>query len=250
MVECQLPKLNVAGSTPVPRLISLHFLQRISFLFFLMGAAMVALSGCVSSHSLPAESRISTRGKGVYHKVHPGETLWRIAKNYNVNIDQLIKENNIPNVAAIEKDQLIFIPEAEAVIDIALPSTLSAPEADRDFVWPIKGQVISYFGQKSSSGANNGIDISAHEGANVLAARSGLVIFADYLSGYGYVLILDHRDGFLTTYAQNARLLVKLNDVVNKGSAVAQVGKNGRLAYLHFEIRRNEKADNPLYYLP
>ena len=63
-------------------------------------------------------------------------------------------------------------------------------------------------------------------------------------------MILDHADGFYTVYANNAKLLVKVNEYAAKGRPVALIGKREQLAYLHFEIRRNSVEDNPLYYLP
>ncbi len=186
-------------------------------------------------------------GKGVYHKVHPGETLWRIAQTYGVGIDEVIKSNNIPNVAKIEKDQLIFIPGADEVRTVTIPE--KGPK-DNDFQWPIKGTVISYFGNHKGLDVNRGIDIQASEGEVVKAARSGKVVFADYLNGYAYTVIVAHSDGYHSVYAQNSKLLVGLDEAVDQGKPVAQVGKKGDLAFEHFEIRRNARADNPLFYLP
>jgi len=84
----------------------------------------------------------------------------------------------------------------------------------------------------------------------VSAAREGRVVFADYLNGYGNTVILDHSDDFFSVYAQNSVLLVKLDDVVSKGTPLAQAGKNAGSAFLHFEVRKNSVATNPLYYLP
>ena len=63
-------------------------------------------------------------------------------------------------------------------------------------------------------------------------------------------MILDHEDDFWTVYSQNSKLLVGLNDRVMQGNPIAQLGKSGDLAYLHFEVRKKAVADNPLYYLP
>ena len=84
----------------------------------------------------------------------------------------------------------------------------------------------------------------------VKAARTGRVVFADYLSGYGYTVILDHLDGLYSVYARNSKLLVKLGELVLRNRNIAQIGRSGNLAYLHFQIRKKSIEDNPLYYLP
>ena len=112
-------------------------------------------------------------------------------------------------------------------------------------MWPVKGKVIRYFTN------NNGIDIQTQPGEHVKATREGRVVFADYLNGYGQTIILDHSDGFHSVYAKNAELLVKLGDRVKKNAEISQVGiSTNSSSYLHFEIRKNLNADNPLYYLP
>ena len=92
--------------------------------------------------------------------------------------------------------------------------------------------------------------ILVKEGDMVKAARTGRVVFADYLSGYGYTVILDHSDGLYSVYAKNSKLLVKLGESVLRSKDIARVGRSGSLAYLHFQIRKKSIEDNPLYYLP
>jgi len=119
-----------------------------------------------------------------------------------------------------------------------------------DFIWPIKGKVIRYFHERYGNVVNKGIGIKARVGDEVKAARTGRVVFADYLSGYGYTVILDHSDGFHSVYANNSKLFVKLGELVLKNTALARVGYNRNLAYVHFQIRKKSIEDNPLYYLP
>lgn len=186
--------------------------------------------------------------KGVYHKVTKKETLWRIAKTYNKSIKEIIESNNIPNVAQIEVNQLVFIPGATEVKKVQFNNATSADNGN--FVWPLKGKILTHFHAKREGGVSRGIDIKARQGDIVKASRSGEVVFADYLPGQGHMIILDHADGFYTVYSRNAELLVGLGDRVNKNQPIAHVGQLDRLAYLHFQIRKNDKEDNPLYYLP
>ncbi len=206
------------------------------------------LTGCTTTPTTNVSTKFPEPEKvGIYHKVKRGETLWRIATTYTVSIDDIIKSNDIPNVARLEENQLVFIPGAMAVKEV----TLSKEQLDNDFIWPVKGKVIEYFRDRDGSRVNNGIDIQVTEGQIVKAARQGNVIFSDYLTGYGYTIVLDHSDGLYSLYAKNAKLLVNLGDVVHRGQEIAHAAKkNNDLAYLHFEIRRNSNEQNPLYYLP
>jgi len=203
------------------------------------------VAGCATVEDGVVLNRIPERG--VYHKVREGETLWKIAKIYNTDLDAIVRSNNIPNVAQIEKNQLIFIPGADKVVE--LPAGKDDLKKN-EFSWPVQGKVLFYFNQAKQSYLKDGIGIQAAEGEMVLASREGRVIFSDYLSGYAYTVIIDHADGFCSVYSQNSNLLVSLNQYVLKGTPIAQIGKNGDLAFLHFEIRKNALPNNPLHYLP
>lgn len=199
----------------------------------------------------PAQGRT-----GVYHKVLKGETLWRIAKTYDVDIEELIRVNRIPNVAHLEENQLLFIPRAQSVKSVIPVVTTTQPtqaalEAVKDdFGWPVIGRISKYFGEQRGSYLHHGISIETMEGQPVAAARQGKVVFADYLPGYAYTVILDHLDGYFTVYGFNSRLSVKVGDPVRKGDPIALTGRRGTSPLLYFEIRRHVKAENPLYFLP
>ncbi len=258
VVECQLPKLNVAGSIPVPR-------SRIPAQTAVVRPAMdsgsalgvllvfMLVGGCATvehRREIPPPAKKLSAQNGIYHKVKAGETIWRIAKTYGVDVEAIVKSNNIPNVALIEKDQLVFIPGALAVKDVGPVAERVNVSDPGEFIWPVKGRILSYFGERYQSRANRGIAIQAPEGESVKASRSGKVVFADYLNGYAYTVILDHGDGFFSVYGQNSRLLVKLGEMVSQNQPLALLGKQGEVSFLHFEIRKNSVADNPLYYLP
>lgn len=246
MVVFQLPKLTARVRFPSPA----------PFICFIVLSLFVA--GCATSEHKPLPGEAKSTGttkavttpkkEGVYHKVQRGQTLFRIAKAYSVPVEDVIASNNIPNAAAIEVDQLIFIPGAKDGVK-EVPS-YSADQNKDEFAWPLKGKVISYFNDAKGDATNRGVDIEAQEGDPVKAVREGRVVLADYMSGYGQTVMVDHSDGFISVYAQNAELLVKLGDHVYKGDPIAHVGSNGKRALLHFEVRKGTQAINPLYYLP
>lgn len=211
---------------------------------FFSGCATVEPEVSFSTPTPPTYPKVERIG--VYHKVNKGETLWRIAKTYEVDVRDIVNYNSIPDVAQIEKNQLIFIPGVYSVRDVILDSD----EGSKDFIWPVKGKVVKYFNDSVGSRLNKGIDIEVREGEVVKAARTGRVVFVDNLMGYGQTIILDHQDGFYTVYANNVKPLVSLGDLVLKNKEISYVGKGLDDSFLHFEIRKNSKEENPFYYLP
>jgi murein DD-endopeptidase MepM/ murein hydrolase activator NlpD len=100
---------------------------------------------------------------------------------------------------------------------------------------------------------NKGINIAPTGSPDVLAMRSGKVIFyADNFGSFGKTIIIDHGDGLSTVYARNQDVFIKPGEWVKKGSVIAKAGSAGRDKdiYLHFEIRRSGAPQNPYYYLP
>ncbi|MCD4818171.1 MAG: M23 family metallopeptidase [Candidatus Cloacimonetes bacterium] len=123
-------------------------------------------------------------------------------------------------------------------------------------IWPVKGDIINKFGlQKSGaynvSTLNNGIDIRAVEGTEVVAVDKGVVAFAEWFTGAGKMVIIDHQNGFFTLYSHNSNILVAKGDNITKNQKIALTGKTGSTeeACLHFEIRKRGNPVDPLHYL-
>jgi len=188
---------------------------------------------------------------GIYHDVQKGDTLWRIAKTYGIEITDIVRANNISDETKISPGQKILIPGAKTQIPVTIEK---AKLYEKDyFSWPLDGEILSYFGQKTYGARNKGIDIKARGGERVLASKGGRVVFcSEHFKGYGNIIIMDHFDGFFTVYSRNSQNLVKAGDSVEQNQAIALAGSTGRgeAASLHFEIRRNGRPQNPLYYLP
>lgn len=194
--------------------------------------------------------------------VKSGENLFRIGKAYDVSYQELARINSIEDPHRIRAGQRIFIPSAtrQLPVEIITPSD-AAPErpdlADqgekdaRGFIWPIAGDVTSKFGQRGDS-FHDGIDISAPEGTPVRAIEKGEVLYSDQLRGYGNLIVVRHAGGFVSVYAHNRKNLVQEGQKVTQGESIAEVGQTGRVTapHLHFEIRRDNVARDPLYYLP
>ncbi len=124
------------------------------------------------------------------------------------------------------------------------------------FQLPVKGSVISNYGQQKQPDLNtyvfnSGIDISASFGEPIRAASFGTVIYIGNVKGYGDIIILDHGGNVVTLYAHLSKVLVKLNEQVSKGQIIGQVGTSGGVSTprLHFEVRVEGKPVNPFDWL-
>jgi len=114
--------------------------------------------------------------------------------------------------------------------------------------WPAEGRHRVSFGRPREAGLTwNGVIIDAPEGALIRAIHPGRVVFAEWLRGYGLIIILDHGDGFLTLYGHNQSLLRDVGDWVLAGETLALAGDSGgrTSAGVYFEIRRNGSPVNP-----
>ena len=118
------------------------------------------------------------------------------------------------------------------------------------FTWPTSGQITSGFGPRWGR-MHQGLDIAAPTGRPITAARSGTVIVAGWSGGYGQLVVIDHGGGLATAYAHQSRIAVKTGDPVTQGGLVGFVGSTGHSTgpHLHFEVRVNGAARDPLPYL-
>jgi murein DD-endopeptidase MepM/ murein hydrolase activator NlpD len=135
-----------------------------------------------------------------------------------------------------------------ATVTYSSSSSDSTPSSS-GFVWPVSGSVVSPFGWRWGR-MHEGIDIAAGYGAPVVAAASGSVISAGWMGGYGNLVIVDHGGGIATAYAHLSSFAVG-GGTVSQGQTVGYVGCTGHCygPHLHFEVRVNGSAVDPLGYL-
>ena len=124
------------------------------------------------------------------------------------------------------------------------------------FLWPADGDVVAHFGRQKHPQFNTyvqrkGIDIRAPEGSGIRAVMGGTVAFADWLKGYGLVVILDHTNGFFSLYAHASALVVKSGDHVQAGQTIGTTGDTGMTNdnTLYFELREGAEAVDPMLWL-
>ena len=116
---------------------------------------------------------------------------------------------------------------------------------------PVSGYIItSPYGYRSS-GFHTGLDMAVSMGTPVYAAASGTVTFAGYKGSYGYLVIIDHGNGYQTYYAHCSALYVSAGQSVAQGQNISAVGSTGNSTgpHLHFEIRYNGSTLNPQSYI-
>lgn len=183
---------------------------------------------------------------GTYHRMEKGQTLWRISKDYGVDLDEILRANNILDVTNIEVGQQILIPTSAPLGN----KPAAARHYSEDFIWPLKGEVAVNFGRVFNHMLNKGINIRPRGNRDVVCARSGKVVFSsENFSAYGKTIIIDHDEGLSSVYAGNSETFVKTGDSVQKGAVIARIGK-GNNDFLHFQIRKGHVPKNPLFYLP
>jgi murein DD-endopeptidase MepM/ murein hydrolase activator NlpD len=198
---------------------------------------------------------------GMVHKVKRGETIHSIAKEYQVDPQQIVNWpfNSFINdeTFALAVGQLLIVPEGIKPKASPPPSYLArrqqqtpsagAVSATGAFVWPTSGGITQYFVWYHPA-----IDIANKSAPAILAADSGRVILVRYDKwSYGHHVIVDHGNGFTTLYAHMSNIYVSEGQTVARGNALGQMGTTGRSSgiHLHFEIRINGVAQNPLAYL-
>jgi murein DD-endopeptidase MepM/ murein hydrolase activator NlpD len=228
----------------------------------------------------------ASRAPVVAHVVKPGENLYRISAYYRVSVSRIMDANGLTDPTALEPGDELVIPGARrpAASETLLPppggssegsplvrpsskftglgdlqpNALSRYAAVREarkaglrFAWPLDGAITSGFGRRGLR-RHQGIDVRGAPGLPIVAAEAGRVLHAGWLGDYGNAVVIAHAGGFATIYAHAVVLGVAKNEAVAKGQVIALVGSTGNATgpHLHFEIRRRDKARNPLLYLP
>ena len=222
---------------------------------------LASMAGCSWKTAAPPPSAVK-RIEGMHHVVKAGENLFRIGKAYDVPFEELARLNGIREPSQIRVGQSVFIPGATRQLPVTIITPTDAPTMSRSvpaplepvgdgLLWPVSGAINSAFGPRGAS-FHDGVDIAALEGAAIGAVERGEVVYADQLRGYGNIVIIRHAGGMASVYAHNQVNLVREGQQVGRGEVIAKVGSTGRTTgpHLHFEIRKNNAAQDPLRYLP
>jgi len=221
----------------------------------------IFISGGCTRHRVPIEKSPPPQEKrGVYHVVERHQTFYRICKTYGVDLNEVASLNRIPDPGKIQIGQRIFIPGAKRVlkVEIYIDDVVSEQGEKAkvgykklDFIWPVEGKITQGF-EEAENRRHEGIDISSAAGTSVQASNAGTVMYSNKtIKGYGNLVILRHSEELVTVYAHNQENMVEEGTWVEKGQVIGKVGQTGRASgpHLHFEIRKGNKAIDPLLFL-
>lgn len=212
-----------------------------------------------------------------YYRVKKGDTLYSIAKRNNMTVAQLARINNVKEPYTLALNQRLKLTDWEENTNTSSHTTTTSTKASKNttttsassnstsyknvtipksaqskrFDRPASGQIIQKFGSTQNA-HNDGINIAGKLGDPIKAADAGQVVYAgSELKGYGNLLLIKHKDGWITAYAHNDKLLVKKGAQVTRGQKIATMGKTGgvKTPQLHFEVRYKTKVVDPEKYL-
>jgi lipoprotein NlpD len=213
-----------------------------------------------------------------YYRILPGDTLSEIAERRKVSLDKLAQWNGLTAPYPIYAGQLLRVeppagmprtvsakpavasttrpkagegtPSKVAAGPVVKGGGTKAAASGLSWRWPLQGRVVKTFSRVDRT--RQGIRIAGRAGEKVTAAESGTVVYSGSgLKGYGNLIIVKHKNDYLSAYGFNRRLLAAEGARVQRGQSLAEIGQAPGGEYLlHFEIRRGGTAVNPLDYLP
>lgn len=176
-----------------------------------------------------------------------GQSLEELAKRYQTSKAQIIFDNPsatmAPGITLTIRERTVQ--EESVVVEVLSRGTASL------WSWPAHARISSGYGWRKGE-FHHGIDLAIPHGTDILAARDGKVAKAQWINIYGLTVVLDHGNGVQSLYAHNQKLMVSPGDRVEQGHCLAISGDTGRSTgpHLHFEIRLNGKAVDPMPYMP
>lgn len=187
----------------------------------------------------------------IYHTVREGDTLWRIAKAYDIPSEKIVQANGMDDTT-VTVGRKLLIPGATHRVEV---ERYRPPKKGRKFVrgekfgYPCAGTIAAGFGQLKGDQRAEGMEFTAKRDTKVVASRTGeVVVVAREFPGYGIVVILQHGPSYRTFYGYLAQTSVRLEDAVAKGETIGVTGVEPRSGKprLHFRLYDGEKAVNPL----
>lgn len=210
-------------------------------------------------------SIVAKQTNGIY-TVKSGDNLSSIAAQNDMSLDEIAKLNDIKKPYTLRAGQKLKISKNNVVVAQAAPkqqamqqkpavsvqTATQSANRKNSFIWPVKGEVVSSFGNKANGLYNDGINISASKGTNFKASEDGVVAYVgNELRGYGTIVLIKHNDNWISAYAHCGSVKVARGDKVQKGQIIGTVGQSGNVTspQLYFSLRSGREAVDPIKYL-
>jgi murein DD-endopeptidase MepM/ murein hydrolase activator NlpD len=193
----------------------------------------------------------------VTHTLKRGETVWDLSRRYYVSMDAILTENKIADPHRLVPGQQLLIPGSKAAAVAVQPkreivvASRSGERVDGNFIWPAPGYISSGYGPRWGR-FHYGVDIANKTGTPIVAIADGTVTNAGWQRGYGYMVRIDHNNGWVSLYGHASRLYVSEGQDVRSGQRIAAIGQTGNATgpHVHLETILNGKHQNPLRHLP
>jgi murein DD-endopeptidase MepM/ murein hydrolase activator NlpD len=228
---------------------------------------LIQKNNVTSAYRFSAGSEIALPPPQTY-TVQMGDNILTIAKMFDLSPDQIRAANHLISNHNLQLGQVLILPrmaqlntppetrapvqQQEIVFQPPVkPNSGGQEYTQRGFIKPVNGKIISQFGPKKDGRHNDGINIRAPLGSNVLSAETGEVVYAgNDIEAYGNLVLIRHDNNYVTTYAHLQDIYVKKGDKISKGQKIGSVGSTGRVdePQLHFEIRKGKTPVNPKTY--
>lgn len=177
--------------------------------------------------------------------VKNGETALGIAVKHGMTLSELIILNNLNEPYAVKLNQDLKVVALKSK-DKSIEKKPGVP-VKLKFAWPIKGKVTSKFGMQENGTNNDGINIVSETNIDVKAAEHGEVVYSgNEVGNYGNLVIIQHPNEWFSSYGHLSKINVAKGDMIKSGQIIGNIEK----LELYFSLRKNEKAVDPLKYLP
>ena len=213
------------------------------------------------NNSTSSKNSIST------YVVKSGDNLTKIAKNNDMTLQELIELNEIKSPYVIKPGQKLKVSSNEPIVvvqqttktvnntkktEVVQKQQVKTQKKTLSFAWPVKGKIVSSFGNKANGLYNDGVNIGASKGTKFKATEDGVVAYVgNELRGYGTIILIKHDDNWISAYAHCDTTNVSRGDMVSKGQVIGTVGDSGNVTspQLYFSLRKGREAVDPTKYL-
>ena len=213
------------------------------------------------------QQQVAAREELLEYKTQTQRTIKEMKgakKNKRIVLTSLSKEQELYERtveglkrSAKQVDSLLKALDQRFKLSQSKPKSKKIPSHTKGtLLWPTEGKVVSFFGRQKHPSFDTyvnkkGIEIRTKRASPIQTVSSGQIVYADWLKGYGLVVIVDHTNGFFSLYAHASKLLVKEGQSVSIGEVIGETGETGFTDnnVLYFELRKGTKPIDPLRWL-
>ena len=218
----------------------------------------------VEPYNLKVNQILFLRNKNLY-VIRFGDNLEKISLKFAVNKSDIIRINKLSKPYQLKVGNKILIPQTKdfSVVDLIIDKKIykSEPKISNKnriinakslnspkFIWPSKGQIIKNFGVFGKGQHYDGVDIKASNNSPIYSIYEGTIAFTgSEIKKFGNLILIKHKDGWLSAYSNVGRFNVKQGLTIKKGELIAYSSNN--ISYYHFQLRHKRNPVNPVEFL-